>query len=117
MAHLALHHVQVNVVDVDPAVAFYEHLGARRRGDRPDLPVEGAWLDVGDQQLHLVKAATPAALGQHFALEVDDLDAMVVALRERGISVTDPHALGAGLPPQCVVLDPSGNQVELRGCP
>ena len=113
----ALHHVQINVADVDGAVAFYEALGMTRRSDRPDLGIDGAWLDVAGQQIHLFAASPPADLGQHFALEVDDLDALIGSLRARGISVTEPGALGSGLPRQASLHDPSGNRIELREPP
>lgn len=114
MALIALHHVQVNVPDVDAAVRFYEALGMTVRSDRPDIGVDGAWLDVGAQQIHLLCTGTPPDLGQHFALEVDDLDALIVALRERGVAVAEPRPLGPGLPRQTSCNDPAGNRIELR---
>ncbi|HXA29953.1 MAG TPA: VOC family protein [Candidatus Angelobacter sp.] len=109
-----VHHVQVNVRDVAEALAFYTSLGMTVRGDRPDLGVDGAWLNVGDQQVHLLLAPSPADVGQHFALEVDDLDGIVGALRSRGVSVGEPRSLGAGLARQTSTHDPSGNRIELR---
>lgn len=106
--------MQVNAPDVDEAVAFYGLLGMTRRDDRPGLRRAGVWLDAGPQQIHIIEAQAPADLGQHFALEFDDLDGVVASLRERGITVGDPVALGAGLPRQAVVHDPAGNRVELR---
>jgi glyoxylase I family protein len=117
MALRGIHHVQLNVADVEAAVAFYEAMGMTRRSDRPDIGVDGAWLDVGGQQIHLLAAAPAADMGQHFALEVDDLDGVVAALRGRGVSVGEPHALGAGLPRQTSLHDPAGNRIELREPP
>ena len=117
MSSLALHHVQVNVPDVDAAVAFYTGLGMTLRGDRPDFGIEGVWLNAGDQQLHLVKGNPPADLGQHFALEFANLDAVIATLRGQGLQIHDPFALGPGLPRQTAVLDPAGNRVELREPP
>jgi glyoxylase I family protein len=117
MTPLGLHHVQVNVPDVEVALQFYEMLGMTRRTDRPDIGVDGAWLDVGNQEIHLVEAAPPSDLGQHFALEVGDLDAVVAWLRARGIEVGDPRVLGNGLPRQTSLHDPAGNRIELREPP
>ncbi len=117
MALRGIHHVQVNVPDVAAAVDFYEALGMTVRGDRPDIGVEGAWLDVAGQQVHLLKAPAAADLGQHFALEVDDLDAVLAALQERGVEANPPRALGPGLPRQTSVHDPAGNRIELREPP
>ncbi|MCC5953652.1 MAG: VOC family protein [Acidimicrobiia bacterium] len=113
MQPLGVHHVSINVTDVDEAMAFYtEVLGLERRDDRPDFPFGGAWLDVGDQQIHLIEATTPAALGQHFAIAVADLAATVAELRERGVQVSDPSPVGTSM--QAFCSDPSGNQVELH---
>ena len=117
MALRGLHHVQVNVTDVEEAAAFYVALGMTRRADRPDFGIDGVWLNTGHQQLHLLAAGTPSDLGQHFALEVDDLDAVITALRERGIAVGEPGVLGPGLPRQTSLHDPAGNRVELREPP
>jgi catechol 2,3-dioxygenase-like lactoylglutathione lyase family enzyme len=114
MALRSLHHVQLNVGDVDEAVNFYRALGMTVRSDRPDIGVDGAWLDVGGEQVHLLLAPTPADVGQHFAIEVDDLDAVLAALRARGVEVGEPRALGAGLPRQTSLRDPSGNRIEVR---
>jgi glyoxylase I family protein len=109
-----IHHVSVNVADVQAAARFYvDVLGFELRDDRPaDLGVEGAWLDAGEQQLHLIAGATPAAAGQHFAVLVDDLDAAVAEARSFGIEVTDPSPVGSGR--QAFLADPSGNTVELH---
>ena len=112
MQPLAVHHVSVNVSDIDPAIAFYtDVLGGRVRGDRPDFGFAGAWIDLGASQLHLIEAPTPPVLGQHFAIRVADLDAAVAELRQRGVSVNDPSRVGPGR--QTFVADPDGNTVEL----
>jgi glyoxylase I family protein len=113
MRPLALHHVSLNVDDVDAALDFYTGvLGLVARTDRPDFPFGGAWLDAGRQQVHLIEGRPPAGLGQHFALLVDDLDATVAELRGRGVEVSDPGPVGTSL--QAFLSDPSGNLVELH---
>jgi catechol 2,3-dioxygenase-like lactoylglutathione lyase family enzyme len=110
---LAVHHVSINVDDIDAALHFYvDVLGLVARTDRPDFGFGGAWLDAGSQQLHLIETAPPAGLGQHFALLVDDLEAAVAELRERGVEVSDPSPVGSGR--QAFVTDPAGNLVELH---
>ncbi|HEV2368656.1 MAG TPA: VOC family protein, partial [Acidimicrobiales bacterium] len=91
MKPLAVHHVSLNVSDVDAAVRFYtDVLGLSLRSDRPDFGFGGAWLDAGGQQVHLIQSdATPAA-GQHFALQVEDLAEVVGELRGRGLEVGEP---------------------------
>ncbi|MFI5779788.1 VOC family protein [Nocardia sp. NPDC051570] len=111
---LALHHVAIVVSDVDCAVDFYcGVLGLGRRTDRPDDLGPGAWLDLGDRQIHLMQATVPPALGQHFAVLVDRLDTVVDTLRARGLEVSDPFSTAPGHL-QSMVSDPDGNVVELH---
>lgn len=108
-----IHHVSVNVTDVDAALAFYTTvLGCRVRDDRPAFGFGGAWLDVGAQQIHLIEAPAPPDLGQHLAIRVRDLDAAVAALRDRGVDVSDPAPVGTSR--QAFCNDPSGNRIELH---
>jgi glyoxylase I family protein len=110
---LGVHHVSINTEDVEAAVAFYtETLGLTVREDRPDFGFQGAWLNAGDQQVHLIAAPPPPARGQHFAIRVADLEAVVDALRSRGVEVSDAMGVGSSL--QAFLSDPSGNQVELH---
>ena len=69
-----MHHVSINVDDVDAALEFYVGaLGLTVRGDRPELGFGGAWLDAGDEQVRLIEAEPPGDEVQHFALAVDGL--------------------------------------------
>jgi len=112
MRPLAVHHVSINVPDVDAAVAFYTGvLGGSVRDDRPDFGFGGAWIDVGDSQVHLIEAAPPPVLGQHFAIRVADLDDAVAELRMHGVDIADPSPVGPGR--QTFLTDPAGNTVEL----
>lgn len=109
----AVHHVSINVDDIDAALDFYvSRLGLVARTDRPDFGFGGAWLDAGGQQVHLIQAPTPPAAGQHFALLFDDLDSVVAELRGQGLEVSDPMPVGSSR--QAFLSDPSGNQVELH---
>jgi glyoxylase I family protein len=108
-----VHHVSINVEDVDAALGFYVGtLGLVQRPDRPDFGFPGAWLDAGTQQVHLIGGSTPPAQGQHFALQVDDIDAVIGELRRGGTEVSDPVPVGPNL--QAFLNDPAGNQIELH---
>ncbi|GAA2786569.1 VOC family protein [Saccharopolyspora taberi] len=113
MGPLEIHHVSLMVADLDDALDFYVNgLGLRPRIDRPDSGVRGAWLDLGDRQLHLIEGDPPPAAGQHFALRVSDLDAARNLLRDRGIAVGEPTRVGRAR--QAFLRDPSGNAIELH---
>jgi glyoxylase I family protein len=108
-----VHHVSINVGDVDGAKRFYtEVLGLSERKDRPDFGFGGAWLDAGGQQVHLIDAPTPPSHGQHFALQVDNLESVIAELRSRGVEVSDAIPVASNL--QAFLNDPSGNQIELH---
>jgi catechol 2,3-dioxygenase-like lactoylglutathione lyase family enzyme len=113
MQPLGVHHVSINVRDAAESVAFYtDVLGLTARSDRPDFAFGGAWLDIGDQQVHLIEAEVPGNCGQHFAIRVADLDTTVSELRDRGVELPDPKAVGTAR--QTFLRDPSGNLVELH---
>lgn len=113
MQPLAVHHVSIAVTDVDAALDFYTRvLGMRQRTDRPAELGDGAWLDVGGQQLHLVHADPPPPRGQHFAVLVADLAATTAELRAAGVAVSDAKPIGTGW--QAFLRDPSGNAIELH---
>ena len=113
MEPLAIHHVSLNVADVEAAMDFYVGvLGGTRRADRPDFGIAGAWIDLGTQQVHLIEAPVPPNLGQHFAVQVADLEAVVQELRSKGLAVADPMTVASNR--QTFVDDPAGNVVELH---
>ena len=92
VAPTGVDHVAINVADVPGGIVFYtEKIGLVQNFTRPDFGFPGAWLDTANgQQVHLIEAAVPNAVGQHFALAFEDLGAAVTELRARGLEVTDP---------------------------
>ena len=113
MQPIGIHHVALNVPDVDAALTFYtQALGGVARTDRPDFGVPGAWIDMGEQQIHLIEAPAPPDLGQHLALKIADLSQLVRELRARGLEVSDPLEIAGDS--QTFVTDPGGNVIELH---
>jgi catechol 2,3-dioxygenase-like lactoylglutathione lyase family enzyme len=113
MQPLGVHHVSINVDDTDVAVAFYtDVLGMTLRDDRPDLGFNGAWLDFGSHQLHLLELTVPDDRGQHFAIDIEDIDAATSFVRSKGVDVSDPTPIASSR--QAFLRDPSGNLVELH---
>ena len=112
---VAVHHVALDVDDLAAALRFYVGGMGFTELRRPDFGVPGAWLDMGEHQLHLVEVSgpLPANGGRHFALRVDDLDDAVASLRAHGVTVDPiPEIPGAGR--QAFLVDPSGNLIELN---
>jgi glyoxylase I family protein len=113
MEPLAVHHVTINVDDVAKGTAFYtDVLGGTLRGDRPDMRIDGAWIDLGVSQVHLVELEVPPPMGQHFAIQVADIEEAVSELRAQGITVSDPNVVGTGR--QSFLEDPFGNAIEIH---
>ncbi len=113
MEPLAVHHVSINVSNPSRSIEFYTHvLGGRVREDRPDFAFGGAWINLGATQVHLIEAAVPPNLGQHFAILVDDVDAVVRELRSKGFDLEDARVVGPDR--QTSIDDPDGNSVELH---
>jgi catechol 2,3-dioxygenase-like lactoylglutathione lyase family enzyme len=116
--------VRYIVKDVDAALAFYcGQLGFREvMHPAPTF----AMLSRGDLRL-VLSAPNPAAGGgqampdgrvqepggwNRFAIEVDDIEAIVAALRSAGATFRNDIVVGYG-GKQILVDDPSGNPVEL----
>lgn len=112
-----VHHVSINVLDVERATTFYTDTLGLTVLPRPELGVEGTWLGTGAQEVHLIRSDDPTrAPGQHFAFGVDDLDSTVASLQERGVKVSDPVTLPHG-GRQCFIKDPEGNLLEFNQPP
>lgn len=112
-----IHHATVVVDDLATALAFYTEVLGLTALPRPDFGIPGAWLDAGNgDQVHLIELAghPPASPAQHFAFEVDDLDAIAAELATKGVEVkiSGRRLEGAGY--QGTVQDPAGNTIELN---
>jgi catechol 2,3-dioxygenase-like lactoylglutathione lyase family enzyme len=111
-----LHHVALVVNDPDAALVFYRDVLGLSVVDRPDGATNpGSWLQLGNGQIHLFQPADPAmSIPAHFAIEVDDLASTVEAIRANGHRVYDAEEHRQGFGYQAIVVDPSGNVVELN---
>ena len=110
---LGVHHVSLNVDDLEASLAFYvDQLGLEVL-PRPDFGFPGAWLRSGGQELHLMQVEDHVApKGQHFAFRVTDLDGTLDALQAQGIEVSKAFELPNGR--QAFLHDPAGNMLELN---
>jgi catechol 2,3-dioxygenase-like lactoylglutathione lyase family enzyme len=108
-----IHHVGLQVDDLDAATRFYvDILGMARRTDRPaDLP-PGVWIDAGDKRLNLAPRGQSVS-GSHLAMVVEDLEQAVDELARADVPVR--HMASPLL--NVMIQDPSGNWLELRQPP
>ncbi|MFP5505831.1 MAG: VOC family protein [Gammaproteobacteria bacterium] len=114
-----IHHVSIIVADTARALGFYRDLlGLRVDDSRPDLGYPGAWLWIGDRQLHLLELPNPDPVDgrpahggrdRHLAVTIDDLDMLARQLEATGIACTRSRSGRRAL----FVRDPDGNALEL----
>lgn len=114
MELLDVHHVSLNVDDVDRADTFYTDVLGLTTIDRPDLGVRGRWLRCGRTEVHLIEVGSEhqAPDGQHLAFQVADVDRARDEIRAAGVDVTEVMDIGAGR--QAFLSDPAGNLIELN---
>lgn len=105
------------VTDIARARAFYEGVLGLKTGMIWD---EGgcAWIeyDLGGQTLAINNGAKewkPSKDGPAIALEVEDFDATVAALKERGVRFT-VEPLQSPVCRLAVILDPDGNSLAIH---
>ncbi|MBW9275347.1 MAG: VOC family protein [Candidatus Thiodiazotropha sp. (ex. Lucinisca nassula)] len=116
---IRLHHVSLLIADTRRSLAFYRDLlGLEVDPARPDLGFPGAWLKVGDLQIHLLELDNPDALAEppehggrdrHAAFMVDDFKAMRAKLDQAGIDYTMSRSGREAL----FCRDPDQNTIEL----
>ena len=109
-----IHHVSINVKDVDAAVAFYVGVLNLEVLDRPDLGFPGAWIRAGVQEIHLLGIDSGDPLKeQHFAFAVNDADEVHTVLVTEGFAPSDIREI-PGVCRQFFTHDPSGNMIEFN---
>lgn len=119
MAVLAMHHCSVIVENTEKSLNFYQGiLSLDVDLSRPDLGYPGAWLNVGQQQIHLLELPNPdssegrpehGGRDRHTALLVDDLDDLVTKLDAASIAYTLSKSGRRAL----FCRDPDFNAVEI----
>lgn len=116
-----IHHGSVVVADTKVSLAFYcDVLGLEVDPARPDLGYPGAWLRIGQQQLHLLQVDNvdptqdrPVQVGRdrHMAFHLDNIDALADTLTEVNIAYTRSRSGRNAL----FCRDPDGNGLEFIG--
>ncbi len=117
----AIHHVSFLVSDLGRALVFYRDvLRLPVLDERPDLGYPGAWIGIGEQQLHLMVLPDPCAgrprpehggRDRHVALQVTGLEELAQQLEQHAIPFTRSRSGRAAL----FCRDPDGNALEFIG--
>ena len=113
-----IHHASLLVADTDRALSFYQEIvGLEVVKDRPDLGFPGAWLQVGQQQIHLLELPNPDPVSgrpdhggrdRHIAFHLSSLDELIQRLEENHIDYTLSRSGRQAL----FCRDPDGNALE-----
>lgn len=117
-----LAHACFTVSDLERSIRFYhDGLGLTPAFDftREDGRRYGLYLHAGRRNFielfeGQVNAPAEAQSFRHICLEVDDIEATVRTLNERGIE-TSEIKLGSDNSHQAWITDPDGNRIELHG--
>jgi catechol 2,3-dioxygenase-like lactoylglutathione lyase family enzyme len=131
-----LNHVNLVVNDLAAAKRFYcGVLGMAERPRPADLQIRGAWLHSQSAEIHLIVAAyathAPGDLSfavskqpgidlgssRHFSLVIDDTQALVERLRERGVEIAFGPITRFGGIVQTYCYDPDSHLVEFTQLP
>ena len=114
---VALHHVNVTVAPELEAAAkhFYGSLLGLRQVPKPAAARQnGAWYQIGENQLHLsVEDEERGPLSsRHVCFQVSDLKAAEERFSSAGVEIiSDPRPVPGTL--RFYVRDPGGNQLEI----
>jgi catechol 2,3-dioxygenase-like lactoylglutathione lyase family enzyme len=69
------------------------------------------WFKLGDDELHVFPIdGSPVDVGQHFCIQVDDVDALRGRLDAAGVHIIDDTAIPNR--PRFFCRDPFGNRIE-----
>jgi glyoxylase I family protein len=113
-------HASLLVEDIDRALEFYQGiLGLGVDPARPDLGYPGAWLNVGEQQIHLLQLPNPDSRqrpehgghDRHIALQVESIEQLKHDIEKAEMQFTTSKSRSNVI----FVRDPDGNALELIG--
>ena len=117
----ALHHVSINVTDLDRAKRFYGGVLGLEEISRPAFDFAGAWYRLGDRQLHLIvhppthtlRGTTEISSREgHFSIAVRSYDEARSHLEAAGVPF-DARPVNRTPWAQIFLSDPDGNLIEL----
>jgi catechol 2,3-dioxygenase-like lactoylglutathione lyase family enzyme len=121
-----VNHIAITVSDVGKSLSFYVDILGLQQIRRPTFDRHGAWLTMGNIELHLIKgipAIPPVDNLQvaHIALETSNVKKVVSKLRQLNIEVRQSLNVTNAQKPQSEIIqyfftDPAGYYLELCNC-
>jgi catechol 2,3-dioxygenase-like lactoylglutathione lyase family enzyme len=124
IAYVQLHHVSINVTDLEKAKLFYGEVLGLREIDRPDLGFPGTWYEIGGtkQQIHLLQVPKSQTLREnqeintregHFAFRINNYYETIQYLHDKGVEIITRPDSKTGFA-QIYCSDPDGNIIEFN---
>lgn len=115
---LRVQHVSIPIPagGVEKGRAFYgDTLGLEQKPTPPALDASRIiWFALGDggDELHLfTEEADVRSQGQHYCMQVDDIEAWRRKLGEQGVEIEETETIVSR--PRFMIRDPFGNRIEL----
>ena len=118
-----IHHVSLIVESTSRSLAFYcDLLGLSQDHSRTDLGYPGAWVYLGNKQLHLLELPNPDPVNgrpehggrdRHVAMSVNDIQQLADLLSQQNL----PYSLSKSGRKALFCRDPDGNALEFIETP
>ncbi|MDD2739567.1 MAG: VOC family protein [Methylomonas lenta] len=95
--NLTIHHASLIVSDTEQSLKLYRDVLGMQPTERPNLPFPGAWLQMGEQQIHLLELDNPdpttgrpthGGRDRHVAMHCNSIDALREALELANMEYT-----------------------------
>jgi glyoxylase I family protein len=95
--NLTIHHASLIVSDTEQSLKLYRDVLGMQPTERPNLPFPGAWLQMGEQQIHLLELDNPdpttgrpahGGRDRHVAMHCNSVDALREALELANMEYT-----------------------------
>jgi len=95
--NFTIHHASLIVANVELSLQFYRDILGMQPTDRPDLGFPGAWLQIGQQQIHLLELSNPdptsgrpvhGGRDRHVAMHIDSIATLRDDLDKAGVVYT-----------------------------
>ncbi len=112
-----IHHSSLLVADTQTSLQFYTEVLGLQQIERPNLPFPGAWMAVGNQQIHILELDNPdpttgrpahGGRDRHIAFNIISLDQLKQNLETHQI----PYTLSISGRKALFCRDPDGNALE-----
>jgi catechol 2,3-dioxygenase-like lactoylglutathione lyase family enzyme len=113
-----INHVSVRALDLEASVAFYTELFGATPIATPNFGGRLAWMQLGESQIHIFERGEGWDRDAHFAVEVDDFEAIYREAESMGVFDTKGNwghhifSLASGVV-QLYVRDPANNLIEV----